>query len=232
MRDECLICHEPLVYLEQEELMECAICHRKEYSRTRCVNGHYVCNECHMQGLDQVIEICFDHTSTNPLEILESMMSLSQVHMHGPEHHILVGAALLTAYHNAGGKIDLNQAIFEMMARGKKVPGGACGFWGACGAAISTGMFVSIVTHSTPLSELPYQLSISMTSQSLGAITKIGGPRCCKRNSYLAILSAVNFVKENLGISMQIQPIHCYRSSKNHQCIKQRCPFYEGNINI
>ena len=28
-----------------------------------------------------------------------------------------------------------------MMNRGKAVPGGVCGFWGACGAGISTGMF-------------------------------------------------------------------------------------------
>ena len=103
MRDECLICHAPLEYLENEELMECAICHRQEYSRTRCVNGHYVCNECHMQGLDQVVEICYHLNSSDPLEILEAMMALPQIHMHGPEHHILVGAALLTAYYHAGG---------------------------------------------------------------------------------------------------------------------------------
>ena len=66
MRDECLICHAPLEYLENEELMECAICHRQEYSRTRCVNGHYVCNECHMQGLDQVVEICYHLDSSDP----------------------------------------------------------------------------------------------------------------------------------------------------------------------
>lgn len=30
-------------------------------------------------------------------------------HMHGPEHHIMVGAALLTAYKNAGGDIDLGK---------------------------------------------------------------------------------------------------------------------------
>ena len=57
--------------------------------------------------------------------------------MHGPEHHIMVGAALLTAYKNAGGEIDLQQALVEMMSRGRSVPGGACGFWGACGAGIS-----------------------------------------------------------------------------------------------
>ncbi len=38
MKEECLICKAPLIYLE----MERAICHRKENSRTRCVDGHYV----------------------------------------------------------------------------------------------------------------------------------------------------------------------------------------------
>lgn len=30
MKDECLICGAPLKYLENDELMECAICHKKE----------------------------------------------------------------------------------------------------------------------------------------------------------------------------------------------------------
>ena len=37
--------------------------------------------------------------------------------MHGPEHHVMVGSALLTAYKNAGGDINLNAALVEMMNR-------------------------------------------------------------------------------------------------------------------
>ena len=51
MKDECLICEAPLIYLETDEIMECAVCHKKEPSKTRCVNGHYVCNECHMEKM-------------------------------------------------------------------------------------------------------------------------------------------------------------------------------------
>ena len=40
----------------------------------------------------------------------------------------MVGSALLTAYKNAGGEIDLPEALLEMMNRGKAVPGGVCGF--------------------------------------------------------------------------------------------------------
>lgn len=39
MKEECLICKAPLAYLEEGIMMECAVCHKKEMSRTRCVNG-------------------------------------------------------------------------------------------------------------------------------------------------------------------------------------------------
>ena len=58
MQEECLICKAPLVYLQEDQEMTCAICHKIERSKTRCVNGHYVCNACHTRGLDSVFGIC------------------------------------------------------------------------------------------------------------------------------------------------------------------------------
>ncbi len=229
MKEECLICGEPLVYLEKDELMECAICHKKENSKTRCIKGHYVCNECHMSGLDTIIGLCLSEDSDDPVEIMDKMMGQSFCHMHGPEHHVMVGSALLTAYKNAGGEIDLESAMTEMISRGKSVPGGACGFWGACGAGISSGMFVSIISGSTPLAKEPFALSHKMTARSLNAIGEIGGPRCCKRDSYLSILSAIDFVSENFGVQMKKPAILCQYSSKNNQCIGKRCPFSKVN---
>jgi len=228
MKDECLICKAPLEYLENDILMECEICHKKESSKTRCINGHYVCNDCHTRGLDSIIALCLKETSKNPIEIIEKMMALPFCHMHGPEHHVMVGAGLLTAYKNAGGDIDLHSALIEMMNRGKKVPGGACGFWGACGAGISTGMFVSIISKSTPLSKEPFALSHQMTAKSLGKIGEIGGPRCCKRDSFLSILAAIDFVKEQFGIEMEKEKVICHYSSQNNQCIGTRCPFFNA----
>ena len=229
MKEECLICNAPLMYLETDTLMECAICHKTERSKTRCVNGHYVCNECHTRGMDTIIGLCLSETSDNPIEIIEKMMAQPFCHMHGPEHHVMVGCALLTAYRNAGGGIDLRTALAEMMNRGRSVPGGACGFWGACGAGISSGMFVSILSKSTPLTQEPFALSHQMTAKSLEAIGEIGGPRCCKRDSYLSILSAVDFVKERFGVQMQKPDVVCTRSAQNDQCIGPRCPFFQAN---
>jgi len=171
-------------------------------------------------------------SSRNPIEIIEKMMHMPFCHMHGPEHHVMVGAALLTAYKNSGGQIDLKEALVEMMTRGKSVPGGSCGFWGACGAGISSGMFVSIISKSTPLTKEPFALSHKMTAKSLNAIGEIGGPRCCKRDSFLSVLCAVDFVKENFNISMEKNLVSCGYSSQNKECIVKRCPFhgkYEEN---
>ena len=226
MHDACLICGAPLLYLEADVPMTCALCGRTEDSKTSCVQGHYVCSECHMSGMDSVIGLCLQEKSADPIAVLERMMALPFCHMHGPEHHVMVGAALLTAYHNAGGQIDLARALREMLRRGKQVPGGACGYWGACGAGLSTGMFVSIATNATPLAGEAWGLSNRMTARALAAIGEHGGPRCCKRDSYLAITAAVDFAAEHLGVQMAREDISCTRCHLNNQCLGKGCPFH------
>lgn len=223
--EECLICNAPLEYLYSDIDMECEICHKTEKSKTRCVNGHYVCNACHKKGLDNIIGVAIKETSRNPIEIINKMMNMDFCHMHGPEHHLMVGIALLTAYKNAGGNISFDDAIYEMFSRGNQVPGGTCGFWGACGAAISSGIFFSIITNSNPLSIEPFALSNEMTSRALHNIAKFGGPRCCKRDSYLSILTAIDFLKEKLNIELEKNDVKCNFKNKNNQCIGKRCPF-------
>lgn len=231
MNEECLICKAPLEYLNCDEVMECEICHKKESSKIRCVNGHYVCNECHSTGVDSILSLCLNEVSKNPVEIINKMMQEPFCHMHGPEHHIMVGAALLTAYKNSGGDIDLEKTLQEIIARGKTVPGGACGFWGACGAAISCGMFISIITNASPLTNESWGLSNLMTSKALNDIGSVGGPRCCKRDSFLSILAAIDFVENTFGIKMEKEKVTCGYSSHNNQCIGIRCPFSITNKN-
>ncbi len=225
---ECLLCKAPLEYLVRDTLMECAVCRRQEMSKTRCVNGHYVCNACHSKGAEVILSLCLEQQSKNPVVVLEKLMSAPFCHMHGPEHHVLVGAALLTAYANSGGATHLREALLEMLNRGGQVPGGVCGFWGACGAGISAGMLVSVVTGATPLAGAAFGLANQMTSRALAAIGEIGGPRCCKRDSYLSIREAVAFVREKLGVRMELDETVCGHSAHNNQCIGRRCPFFKG----
>ena len=65
-----------------------------------------------------------------------------------------------------------------------------------------------------------------MTARALDAIGKHGGPRCCKRDSYLALQEAVAFTAEALGVKMELKPITCTRSAMNNQCLGKNCPFH------
>ena len=143
MNEECLICKAPLEYLDTAEVMECELCHKKQSSKTRCVNGHFVCDECHTSGMDEMISICFHSNFKNPIDIMEEVMSMPSCHMHGPEHHTMVGSALLTAYKNAGGDIDLKSALYEMQMRRSKSP------------AVSAVFGVLVVRESAQGSMLP-----------------------------------------------------------------------------
>ena len=89
-------------------------------------------------------------------------------------------------------------------------------------------MFVSIITGSTPLAIESWGLANQMTSKALKAIGDVSGPRCCKRDSYLSLLAAIDFVKENMGIEMDTSEITCIHSHKNNQCIQERCSFWKG----
>lgn len=176
MKEECIICKAPLIYLEKDEMMECVLCHKKELSKTRCEQGHYVCNECHTKGMGVIIDICLSETSKNPIEIIRRMMAQPFCHMHGPEHHVMVGSALLTAYKNAGGEIDLPEALLEMMNRGKAVPGGVNNIpLDACAEK-------GIVVFNTPGANANGVKELVIASLLLAARDITGGIKWCQDN--------------------------------------------------
>ena len=54
----------------------------------------------------QIIEAIKTEEGTDPAEIFRHMARKDFVRMHGPEHHILDGAAILTAFRNAVAYIN------------------------------------------------------------------------------------------------------------------------------
>ncbi|KMZ52596.1 DUF5714 domain-containing protein [Dorea sp. D27] len=224
----CLVCGRDLEYYDKAIKLECALCGQCFESRSACTDGHYVCDRCHAEkGIEVISDTCKRTASRNPIAIMQEMMQNPFIYMHGPEHHVMAGAALLAAYHNCGGNIDLSAALEEMRARGEEVPGGVCGMWGCCGAAVSTGIFMSIVTKATPLTGRSWQLSNRMTARALEAIAVLGGPRCCKRDCFTAVKEAAAMVKEAFDTEMELpQKIECGFFMENKQCLGQSCPYH------
>ena len=227
----CLVCGQELVYGKNEKL-ECFYCHKVFDSNTKCKEGHYVCDKCHsLPGNDLIETYCIATKLKDPLELALTLMRNPRMKMHGPEHHFLVPAVLLAAYYNIkGDEKSKKLKIEEARLRSSRVLGGFCGFYGDCGAAVGTGIFISLITNSTPLSKREWKLSNLMTAKSLLAMANHGGPRCCKRNTFLAIDEAVNFLRENFGITMVIdRNLVCEFKELNKECLKRKCPYYPKN---
>lgn len=230
----CLICGKELSYLEDTQSFECIYCNDVFNSNVSCEDGHYVCDLCHSRGANDIIEqFCINTDSTDPITMAITLMKHPAVKMHGPEHHFLVPAVLLAAYYNKTGKPDYkNDKVKKARKRAEKILGGFCGTHGNCGAAVGTGTFISIITEATPLSEEDWKLSNLMTAQSLVTIAELGGPRCCKRDSFTAILEAVEFLEENFVVVLDVdEHLKCTFSHLNKECIGERCPFYAVPIN-
>lgn len=67
---------------------------------------------------------------------------------------------------------------------------------------------------------------MEFTSKALMRLAGVGGPRCCKRDAFLAFEEAVAFINENYNVNLEKGLIECRYSPRNEQCIKERCPFY------
>ena len=178
------------------------------------------------QRAEQIIAECEKAGGTNPYEIFHTIAQQDFVRIHGPEHHVLDGACLLTAFYHAGGNIDLHDALQKLMHEGLRMPGAACGLWGVCGAVTSIGAALAIIDGTGPLSTDDWGSHMEYTSAALARLAKTGGPRCCKRDAFTAMEQAVEYVKNRYGITLDMGPIQCDFSPRNAQCIGERCPYH------
>lgn len=231
----CLICGESLLYLEESVRVACYYCHQVCESDVKCVKGHFICDACHSLPANDFIEhFCLHSELEDPLEAALILMRNPKVKMHGPEHHFLLTAVLLSAYYNVQENfVAKEKQLKEARKRTEKIPGGFCGSHGNCGAGVGSGIFISLITGTTPLSESSWKLSNLMTARSLFSIAEHGGPRCCKRNIFLAIMETRNFLEENFDLVLSVdEKISCEFSSLNRECLQRKCVFYSNRLSL
>lgn len=225
--ENCMICGKPLVYFKEMQTCVCDICHKEKPANAACEDGHFVCDECHASGGAGILHFLQQSEEKDPIALYLQICAMKQVHLHGPEHHSIVPCVLMTAFHNCGGEIEFEECLNEAWKRGQKVPGGACGFLGVCGAAAGAGIFASILCDATPLTGDVWDVPQRLTMECLNRMTEIGGPRCCKRTGRLAIEAAAEFVKKRFGVELPLSKPACTYSNRNRECIGTRCPYFD-----
>lgn len=185
-----------------------------------------------------IAEICIGNFSSseykNPTEIASEIMKHPEFPMHDYSHHYLVPAVLLTAFRKkeAVGTEHFNEDLQTIKKRAQSVLPAYCGTHGACGAAVGVGIFFSVITGTTPLSKETWSLCNRATAEALKEMADIGGPRCCKRNSFVALKYAARTVRQEFGSDLSCpEETECTFSKYNLECLKDDCPFYKEESN-
>ena len=186
------------------------------------------------ERIKQIIEECLKiKDTTSPIAIFNKIASMDFIRIHGPEHHILDGAAFLTAYSNAGGNVDLQAGLERIAIEGEKMPGAICGLWGVCGSVASIGAALAFIDKTSPLStDDSWGSHMEFTSKALKRMGEIGGPRCCKRDAYISLETAIEYVEHIYGVKLDKEKIKCGFNNKNEQCIGKKCPYSSKKVKV
>ena len=185
----------------------------------------------HMDIVDRVcLEAVRSGFKVGAYELLENIFKCEELPMHCPYHHYVTAAVLVTS---AGINASLEpEKITAMLkkarARASGIPGGICGECGCCGAAVGVGIFADLWLGISPMSKEGWAIGNKMTADALYSIASAEGPRCCKRVSYLALLSAVKDAHSIGAVIGQLpEKITCTHFKKNRECKGVLCPFFK-----
>ncbi len=222
----CMVCGAELIYFEINKKIKCHYCGQVLSANAQCTNGHFVCDACHRADAVEIIKhLCLHSRETDAVTLMQTIRSHPNFRIHGPEHHSLVPAVILTSLRNAGTDITDDQ-IITGIERGQTVAGGACAFLGICGAAVGVGIAFSVLLAATPYGGDKRQFVQQVTHRVLGEIVHFDAPRCCQRDCWIALQAASKLVKDKFGKTLAIAIIACEQFPNNKECIHNKCPLW------
>ncbi len=137
----------------------------------------------------------------------------------------MVPAVILAALKNSGHPIS-NEDINTAIERGTTIGGGSCAFLGACGAAIGVGIAVSLVLKANPYDGDKRQTVQQATQTVLARIASYTAPRCCQRDSWLALKEASALMQKLTGKLLTVNSFACKQFPENKECIHEQCPLW------
>jgi MoaA/NifB/PqqE/SkfB family radical SAM enzyme/SAM-dependent methyltransferase len=222
----CMVCGADLAYFRVHETKACHYCGQVVSANAQCTKGHFVCDSCHRADAVEIIRhICLHSQEADAASLMQTIRSHPHFRIHGPEHHSLVPAIILTTLRNAGYDISEEQ-VNTGIERGRTIAGGACAFLGVCGAAVGVGIAFSILVAATPYDGDKRQSVQRVTQKVLGEIAAYNAPRCCQRDCWIALQKASKLLQEKFRKTFAIHTIVCEQFSENKECIFDKCPLW------
>lgn len=228
-KETCIMCGEETHRSGEIRERRCDFCGDIKSIPVECDNFHCLCVDCLALTPNNFIRtMCLKYKGIDPIELAVDIMNSPVIKMHGAEHHFIVPAVMFTCIHNLTSSTESLAEKLDIVERRAIVETPrACSYdLGTCGAAIGTGVFLSIYLKRELVDEDAWSLSNTIIAESLRVVADSGGPRCCKRDTYLSLEAAVNFMKEKFAIELPVSKAKCTFSLRNKTCKHEECQFY------
>lgn len=224
----CLVCGNEVLPLDKPTKLTCAFCNKEEEGNQVCIENHYVCMDCSNLDAKQIVKtLCLKSTQNNPIALAMEIMASPAIKMHGPEHHFITPAVLLTAIANhTGDRTDLEKKIEQAEALAIKNAPTCSWHLGTCGAALGASIFLMLWRGLDPDNPSSWDEGNIIVANSLKRIAQLGSPRCCKRDTYVAIEETVEYLKEKYNITLPISEAKCNFSLRNRSCKREDCIYF------
>jgi hypothetical protein len=177
--------------------------------------------------LELAVLLAREITEAKPAIALDELfIGKEGVEINGVWHHPLVAEVLLVCLRNAGYDIT-EDIIDEAIDRGRQLPGGTCGFLGVCGALTGAAAAYAILLGSTPVAGEARKKALAFAGKLHTHLAEIGGSRCCKKSSYVAIeLAQEEFVRIGFELPKEEFRGRCRFFSLNETCDGASCVYF------
>ncbi len=228
-KNTCILCGEETHRLSEMHDRRCDFCGQIKSIPVECENFHCICSDCLAMTPNQYVKsMCMKYKGINPIELAVEIMNSPLIRMHGAEHHFIVPAVLTTCVHNLNVlEGSLADKLEKIERRAERETPRVCSYeLNTCGAAIGTGVFISTYLNHELQDEDEWSLSNQIVAESIKRVAESGGPRCCKRDTYLSIEAAVAFLNDKFAIDLPLSDAKCTFSLRNRTCRHEECQFY------
>ena len=181
-----------------------------------------------LEKLEHIADACLQSTEQDLVDLFARLRQLPEVPLHGPVFHGLVAGIIVAAYRNCGGQAT-EEDVLKAIIRANAIPGRACGHLGICGAAAAVGAAFAAILDATPLrAELRQQVQQAVVDVAQ-SIASQRSPRCCQRESLLALKKAAELSARCLPVRLTADAaFRCEQSEFCTECAQTNCPFYGG----
>jgi hypothetical protein len=227
--NDCILCGDKVTTLKVPVNTHCDFCGKTKLTSHECESSHFLCDDCfNIPVIELIKSKCLKYNGTDPIELAIEIMNSPSVKMHGSEHHFIVPAVLLTCINNQKENPEnIKEKLDKAEKRAAEETTAVCSHnVGTCGAAIGTGVFLSMFLNREHVHDDAWSLSNHIIADSLKRIAEHGGPRCCKRDTYFSLQTSIDYLNEHFALQLKQSEPKCTFSLRNKSCGLEQCAFY------